>query len=451
MDKKFRDKNEFYSYVVNFLTRFQHFLSFPNWHDTDHYQCIEDTDQNQNCDTNFRTKLQRYLSFPPTQETLSALDSERLFYITENRKIRMDIKPVLCLLCCILKKAKAAYSVEKKILKYNIERGWSLEEAIKKSFNALCSISKNPYPDSHIFPQSLLVALRDIHHGKMELHSFIFDISAGMIGHKQFSFPLLCLECEKIGDEDLLRDVYVQLMAADKESHIQIAEKDSHSLRHVLAEVMFRGAIMGIDFLKERNENYFDKFFRTFIDLRNYCLENDFETYSKLPMANKIHLFFVPNFPFFPENVTQSYVFDLLLRLPQFTTIIKVSEKHDVKVSEKHDVKLSKERVKRSEEHVFLFMKFDCFHCVVPICGGIDFLTDQGSCFTGGLDEGHYRLPRPVDAINYYPDELFQHVISQIGLAQYICYDDFAPKLCIANLQGESHAMSNVLPHCLTE
>lgn len=134
-------------------------------------------------------------------------------------------------------------------------------------------------PRSHIFPEALLKLYSAIHCRSDK--QFIYDISDGeKKGARGLSFPLFCDGCEVNASEEerLLKTVYLQVLGS--ESSIEIEEKHVHILKHVLAILMFRGTLLGVNFLEEMLHDYYAEFCNTFIELRDYCCENNCEVYK---------------------------------------------------------------------------------------------------------------------------------------------------------------------------
>ena len=115
--------------------------------------------------------------------------------------------------------------------------------------------------------------------------------------------------------------MYLQIMAC-KESLLLMDIETSHVLKHILAVLMFRGALLGIDFKYESNKDYFNTLFRLFSNLRDYCYESKCSQYKMFPIARKIHLFLLHNSSFNKHNKHATNMIDFQLHNPQFTTLI---------------------------------------------------------------------------------------------------------------------------------
>ena len=122
------------------------------------------------------------------------------------------------------------------------------------------------------------------------------------------------------------------------------------------------------------------------LQLRTYCLD-----INKTKIAEEIHLFLVPNYHINPMNIEPTYILDFELRNPQFTSILT-----------------------SSNGIPYFYMKFDCFHCVLPLSFEKDIKFTHDSCFNN-RSLSSYELPGRSRAISIFPDELLQYNISQIG------------------------------------
>lgn len=256
-----------------------------------------------------------------------------------------------------------------------------------------CAKQENP-PRSHIFPEALLRAFSKIHCN--DDTNFIWDWSDGCErGASSLSYPIFCQKCETAAsnEERILKNVYLKYMSSKKEQ-LCIPPKLSHQLRHILAILLFRGALLGIEFQQELKKT----FFQVLRELHSYCLENNFKNYKKFPISEKIHLFFLPNTYFSPHNITSTSTIDYQLRNPQFTSVVV------------------------DNGFVFLYTKFDCFHCVLPIKDDSNyFAANKCSSFAGCKEDGknfylrHLNLQERQTPLLYFPKLLFDYNLSQIG------------------------------------
>lgn len=309
------------------------------------------------------------------------------FYITANQLIIYRGKSTVCLLCVCGKKSD--YTMGK----------------------------KSDFPASHIFPLALLRAYREIHCGR-NVANFIWETSdSKTIGVTELSYDLFCQTCEKkaCSEESFLKGAYLQIMSysADESRCLSIDMEMSLKLRHVLALLMFRGVLMGVNLVEEmgKGSEHFDNFLKLFLELRNYCLDK----WDK--SLQNFHLFLLPNFHFNPLNIELAYILDFQLHNPQFTSVLT-----------------------SSQGTPYLYMKFDCFHCVLPFD---DDATFSGSCFNHV--SGKFKLPKRTEAIDLFPEELLQHNISQTErLLNQFVYDEIPPNIhCIITLHKcQTHAQA---------
>ena len=261
----------------------------------------------------FLTKLDREKKWNKTQGFLEVGDHIQQFYLLANQLYRAGGDCDACLLC---------------------GRG-KREES--------CGV-----PESHIFPRCLLKAYRDIHcDGQGEC---IFDPSTNQVmGPDKLTLNLFCSTCEAMASpkEKKLRDLYLTILACN-DCTIEI--NNAEWLRHILATIMFRGMLFGINFLKEF-QNDMIVLMEGLSSLRNYILGG--------VNPDVFSLYLLPNGPFNPNNTDPLYIYDLVLRTPCFTTLI------------------------RCEKRTFLYTKFDCFHCVLPLDKQTNShsLNEVDSCF----------------------------------------------------------------------
>ena len=262
---------------------------------------------------------------------------------------------------------------------------------------ALCrqQKEKSDSPKSHIFPESLLDSYRKIHCEQEK--GFIYDPATQRTKRAgTLVYPLFCkkCECDASNEENFLRDFYLQIMGPDesqKDKHPEILAFRSHKLRHILAIVLLRGILMAVNIWNEIMS--YDNFFTVFLELREYCLETELKSYSKSPFAQKVHLFLFPNAHFNIQNEKPNYLFNFQLRNPQFTTVIKVGNSS------------------------CFYMKFDCFHCLVPLVplvnnGDLGFLNTPGSCFADCnylSEEDSFILLHHKEAMEIFPRVLLEY------------------------------------------
>ncbi len=199
----------------------------------------------------------------------------------------------------------------------------------------LCGKIKTCKLDSHIFPRCLLKAFSKIHcEGE---GNCVYDSSTGeCMGANSLTLPLFCISCEKNAchNEQRLRDLYITIMAKG-DKHIEITDDQDQWLKKILAILMFRGCLTGINFFGEI-QNDFDELMKWLIALRKFILSSDEK------ISERLALYLLPNGSFNPNNAAPTYIFDFVLRCPSFTSLV------------------------RCNDQTFIYTQFDCFHCVLP-------------------------------------------------------------------------------------
>ena len=281
---------------------------------------------------------------------------------------------------CLTQEQKMYYFLENQLLLFYE----------KSTVCPLCTRYCEEKKKSHIFPNSLWREYSNIHCKGDE--DFIYDFSPGEKKRSRgLTYPLLCGICETKAsrEEDLLKHVYVNIMGLDQDKQLHIKADFADILKHILAILLFRGIMVWINFWEESLKDYYNKFLENFIDLRNYCTAdiNDPRT-KEMQVSKKIHLFLLRNGHFNPNNIDPTYILDLQLRIPQYTTIVN------------------------SEGKVFLYTKFDCFHCILPITDNCHSLMEN-SCFANYTKEDGIVLPTAYEAIQLFPQTLLDFNLSK--------------------------------------
>ncbi len=251
-------------------------------------------------------------------------------------------------------------------------------------FCLLCGKLKIGEIDSHIFPRCLLEAFRKIHcEAEGEC---VFDPSTGKrMGSKSLTLPLFCDSCEKAActKEELLRNLYITIMAKG-DQQIKITDDQVQSLRNILAILMFRGCLTGINFLGEMR-NDFNVLMKWLIALRKFILSSEDD------VSERLALYLIPNCPFNPNNADPLYILDFVLRCPSFTSLI------------------------RSNGRTFFYTQFDCFHCVLPfddvketVFANDTLLTHAKNCFYIHSPSSDLLLPSSETMKCNFPSLLLQ-------------------------------------------
>ena len=333
-------------------------------------------------------KQQKETIYKLTQGRKHAKNYFERFYFMANQCFIYDEMLTLCALCTHHKCDIAGH-----------ERCRCIDPCLCDSLCTLrkCNRSNGVgLPRSHIFPRTLLESYEKIHCKGQT--NYIYDPSTKKIkGTGQLAFPLFCNKCEQLacGEEKILNSVYMQLMVVSADDHPTVEKALSHELRHILAVLLFRGILMGVNFWEELLRIPYQDFFDVFSKLHNYCSSDCRKSeHEEQSFADNIHLFMLPNAKFNPQNEHPTYILDFQLRNPQFTTVIEVGKSY------------------------CFYMKFDCFHCVVPIVdnGDLGFLKNAGSCFAEhnyNEDNHSYMFLDHRDAINHFPRELLHYNLAQ--------------------------------------
>ncbi len=208
--------------------------------------------------------------------------------------------------------------------------------------------------NSHIFSECFLKSYYEIHHQKSD-HDFIYDgISKKHKSSTNLTWILFCRKCEtNVADEEnLLNQLYLQIAGKDGRE-ITIARANALRVRHILAVILFRGMLLGVDILDE----YEDQFWETFLRLREYC-SIKFETDGDPPYnLSKFLVYVLSNEHYNKDDPKLWYHMDFSLRNPQLTSMIKINE-----------------------NNVFLYYKMDIFHCMYPIKTDIPIEEDKLFC-----------------------------------------------------------------------
>ncbi len=245
----------------------------------------------------------------------------------------------------------------------------------------LCGKLKTGKIDSHVFPRCLLEAFSKIHcDGESNC---VFDPSTGKcMGANSLTLPLFCSSCEMdaCDNECRLKNLYITIMAkGDKQ--IKITDDQVQWLKKILAILMFRGCLTGINFLVEQN---FFKLIKWLIALRKFIRSGEDD------ISKRLALYLIPNNPFNPNNADPSYILDFVLRCPSFTSLV------------------------RSKGRTFFYTQFDCFHCVLPFddveqkfaCDAS--MTHVTNCFFTHSPSNVFYLPSSEAMKRNFPSLLLQ-------------------------------------------
>ena len=247
------------------------------------------------------------------------------------------------------------------------------------------------HPMCHVFPRSLLDVYKQIHcphHPDEFIYNSYSEDDNKFVSIHKLAFPLFCQVCDNDAseEENFLKTKYTDIMEAGGKC-LSITREDSEKLKHVLALIMFRGILLGIDFLEENDL----RFYRIFEDLRQYVSQfsKDYSDYQKHQISKDFHIFILPNVCFNSENRLSTYIIDLQLHNPQFTTVVKADNGSK-----------------------YLYMKFDIFHCVLAIETSSSPDVLQKSCFHA--NETSYSIPIGNEGIQLLPEFLMTYNMNRV-------------------------------------
>ncbi len=273
------------------------------------------------------------------------------------------------------KQPKLFYIIANQLYRYNEP---------KLPFCGLCRHLKkgNCHIKSHIFPNSLLKDYIKIHWS----HDSIVDLNTGRLKTAStLTYNMFCSNCEQKASlyEKKLKVFYLKIMAADKP--LRFTTKQKECLEYVLALILFRGMLYSIDLWKLAHKDYFSSLMETFLKLQQFC-ETE-EANEMIP--DRMTICILPNACY---NKASSNSFDLQLRNPMFTSVVTDPNSNDV----------------------FLYFKFDCFHCVLPVNDSTLFKND--SCFIASGEHNCFDLPHHTDIKAVLPLVLYNYNLEQASL-----------------------------------
>ena len=187
---------------------------------------------------------------------------------------------------------------------------------------------------SHVIPRTVLQEYWKIHgDGAKE---FIYDFSrAEPLGCGGLTYRLFCSACEKKYSqfEKQLANLYKYIAGKPMEKKFRFGDNTNIvGLHFILANILFRGILA--------NANLRDIGIANFIPLWKYCKTFE-QSHVQLP---DLRLCLLPNKHFNEEQGDFMYPFEMLLRMPRCTELIK------------------------EREGTFFYCKFDIFHLVLPVC-----------------------------------------------------------------------------------
>ena len=230
----------------------------------------------------------------------------------------------------------------------------------------LCKSSsklKSKSNESHFIPRAMLKVFRDIHGNKVL--NFMYNISTGKTLGIGLRCPdMLCSGCENVSskEEDKLRDVYLGILVEKESSILIFKNAPTGWFQFILANIFFRGLLVGCDLKVELNNKLFQTFFWR---LKQYCNKEN----NVFP---DIKLYILANKPLNPKMKNFVHALDMLARFPRFTELI------------------------RCETGMFLYCQFDCFHLVAPLdeCSIAHFKQYQNGLGLGSDSEQQVHIPQ---------------------------------------------------------
>ncbi len=272
----------------------------------------------------------------------------------------------------------------------------------------LCKSSSKPKSksiESHFIPRAMLKVFRDIHGDGVD--NFMYNISAGKTLGIGLRCPdMLCSGCENVSskEEDKLRDVYLGILVETESNILTFKNAPTGWFQFILANIFFRGLLVGCDLKVELNNKLFQDFFWR---LKQYCNKEN-------KVFPDIKLYILANKPLNPKMKNFVHALDMLARFPRFTQLI------------------------RCETGMFLYCQFDCFHLVAPLdkCSIAHFKQYQNGLGLGSDSEQQVHIPqhghcevrkdRDTNILTYYipavADGLmyqFPEVLLQINAKDY--------------------------------
>ena len=248
------------------------------------------------------------------ESSRNTVNEQKLFFLIANQLLLQRQEFNYCPLCCCHKKERSLDGVSE-------------------------------YPTSHIWSKCLLTEFGEIH--KTGVKAFIANMTNDpkVDSPGNMSLKMLCATCEKTpSKQERQLSEHYRVIMGNPNCHVPI-NNENDWMKFLFATFLIRGLFMNVNLVKELpNSDLFDALF----DLLDYCNGRSRE------LKRKLYLFMLPNQAYKPKLQEFLYVFELQLRSPHFTSVVKF------------------------EHGSCLYTKFDCFHCVYPICKQcIDYLESE--------------------------------------------------------------------------
>jgi hypothetical protein len=198
---------------------------------------------------------------------------------------------------------------------------------------------------SHVIPKSILHYYWKIHSTPKQT-DYILDFSRDeRLAAGSLTYQLLCDNCEtyySVTEDQLLR-VYLYL-GANSNTDVIITHKDKNApswIVYILANILFRGILTNIDLDEHfQEQDIIDEIY----SLWKFC-SGTLEAASEQCTLPNLKIFLLSNEPFCSTLDDFMYPFEMLLRMPRCTELIRCKE-----------------------VGTFFYTKFDSIHVVLPLC-----------------------------------------------------------------------------------
>lgn len=271
------------------------------------------------------------------KQTILTKEGYRMFFLIINQLYRL--RPVNLCLLCNSEECKTPCPL------YKIEHFVSICPLCYSEKHTKRRRGNETDPKSHLWPAALFRSYKSIHQPDGSSDFSFLDTSTNTprkIRIDNISIRMFCDECEgATGDiEEKLLHMYNFLMARPD---VDVEFRNENSWFHkVLAVTMFRGALVNCNLIKELHQKNYS-FFEALDDLLTFCTTPN----HQLPPSRDIFVFMLPHDSYMPD-FDLMHAFEIQLRNPEFTCVTKLQTE--------------------DFSGTFLYMQFDCIHCVYPLC-----------------------------------------------------------------------------------
>ena len=235
----------------------------------------------------------------------------------------------------------------------------AVEEKQQKSSKQKKTQRSGGHRHSHVIPECILHNYWMMH-SSYEQTDYIFDFSRNeRLAAGSLTYQLLCGNCEDhySVSENYLLSLYIYIAGKPDVNFVfpHKTGEDTSWLRYILANIVFRGILVNVDLYDEcfKEQEVISKIY----SLWEFCA-------GKSSSPPNLKVFLLPNKPFNEQVNDFMYPFEMLIRMPRCTELVKQSE------------------------GTFFYTKFDCFHIVFPICetSEIYFETFRNGVIVEGQD-----------------------------------------------------------------